>query len=49
MKTQFKFTAFMVVLGLVTIFSKSIQHELIDAYNQCISYVNTTSINPLGF
>ncbi|WP_452221367.1 hypothetical protein [Lacinutrix salivirga] len=48
MKTQIKFTAFIVVLGLVTIFSKSIQHEIIDAYTHCVSYVDAFSIQPLG-
>ncbi len=51
MNHYLKTTILIVVFGTMTIFSKTIQQELIAGYNQCIAFMESNasnSIKPLG-
>nr|WP_321248265.1 hypothetical protein [uncultured Psychroserpens sp.] len=52
MQQFIKTTAFIIAISAILVFSKQIQHEIVDSYNHCLDQLASrtmTSSNPIGF
>jgi len=52
MKQSIKLTLFVVAIITLVVFSKEIQYEIIESYNNCVDQLASrtmTSVNPVGF
>ncbi|MFD2915526.1 hypothetical protein [Psychroserpens luteus] len=52
MQQFIKITAFIIAISAMIVFSKQIQNEIVDSYNNCVDQLASktiTSSNPIGF